>query len=287
MKNMLVLCFLVLWSVSSFAAVQFAEKANEPAGSCQVTTKLDTFNNPLDDVQAVSVLQDTFTIFTSWNNLRIHNYEYVCTMYDANNKAVYMSSMIMKVTKSNWSSRTTVNPKKDTIMPGEYVIVISLDGEQYINKKIVMLADGKKIWKPASVLLGVGVDNVLHSEQGYFGGSYLYASAGYRLNDYFSAEIKYDFSIAPFPCEEQMISPAITFYTGRIIDDIHFSLSLMYNNNLSLHDSGKIGGKISFFDSAFEEAQFNVSLLPISAIYDLETKSYNFMVEIVSIKARF
>jgi len=286
MKKSLVLCFLFLLCLNSFAAVQFTEKDSAISGSCQVTTQLDTLNKPRNDVQEVSILQDSFTIYTSWVNLRVHNYEYVCTMYDASNAAVYISSMIMQVTKGDWSSRTTVNPKKDNIMPGEYTIVISLDGEQYITKKFVVLDNEKKAERPSSVLIGFGIDNVFHNEQVYFGGSYLYASAGYRVTDNFSAEVKYDFSLAPFPRKEQMISPSVTLYTGKIIDDIHFSLSVLYNNNLSGHDIGKIGGKISLFDSAFDVDQFNVSLLPISLIYDLGTRSCNFMMEIISIRAR-
>jgi hypothetical protein len=60
----------------------------------------------------------------------------------------------------------------------------------------------------------------------------------------------------------------------------------LYNNDLSGHDIGKIGGKLCFLDSAFDEDEFTLSILPVGVIYDLETKGCNFMLEIMSLKMR-
>jgi hypothetical protein len=287
MKKLLVALLIVI-GINTFAVNNKPLSSDTPYASCQLSTVLDSDNNPKDIASSISMHQKKFYVNLEIKQLVKQVYKYECDIFNENDRIVYSTSSLIHCNDSQKSFYTEIQNDNVLTSEGEYTVRVYLDNVQVVDKKFKVNDMPVSDEAERNKFVSFGLDNIIRNEKNYDGGSYGYASFGYKPSGPVYFEVRYSFSLAPSPAKEQMVNLYSAFYVYNWQNTTgYIQVAPFYNNDLSGHDSGSIGIETSIYESKVGSEQFSLSLLPVYVVYNIHEKAINFGFELLKFRFCF
>lgn len=103
------------------------------------TTGLNERGQPVNSVEAISLDQDRFYVFTAWNQIAPGERRYLVRVLDADGQAVLSDSQKLPANNVSATSVSEFMLNKYLYKPGNWTIEVYLDNERYGERRLKVL----------------------------------------------------------------------------------------------------------------------------------------------------